>query len=162
MHDARFRSFICHRLPALAAGAAALMVTAAAHAAGVTVPMDEVRIVTFKQPVATVFVGNPLIADITVIDATRVFVLGKNFGTTNLVTLDADGNQLANEQVQVTGRAAGTVTLHRGTAQTTYACAATNCRPAPIPGDASASFDAVNGQITTRESMGQAAAKANR
>ena len=47
----------------------------------VSVPMDEVRILTFAKPVKTVYVGNPTIADVTVIDATHVFLLGKSFDT---------------------------------------------------------------------------------
>ena len=61
-----------------------------------TVPMDQVRMITFQAPISTVFVGNPQIADVTVVDSTRIFLMGKNFGTTNLVALDADGNQLSN------------------------------------------------------------------
>ena len=33
--------------------------------AGVSIAMDEVRVVTFQRPINTVFVGNPTIADAT-------------------------------------------------------------------------------------------------
>ena len=61
--------------------------------ARLSVPMDEVRMVTFVKPVATVYVGNPMIADITVIDSRHVFVLGKAFGATNIIALDSNGKR---------------------------------------------------------------------
>ena len=112
----------------------------------ITIPMDEVRIVTFATPVSTVYVGNPAIADVTVIDSRRVFLLGKNFGTTNLVALDPKGNPTVSERVTVYGRQGAMVTLHRGAAQTTYACAGTRCEASPVPGDDNTNFDAVVGQ----------------
>ena len=150
------------RLPAigaiLAGVSAQVLACGIAAAAEISVPMDEVRMVTFATPVKTVFVGNPLIADVTVIDATRIFVLGKNFGTTNLVALDDTGRQIVNDQITVLGRTEGVVTLQRGRAQTTLACAGTRCQTAPVPGDDTAPFEAVTGQINAREAGLRAAA----
>lgn len=133
----------------------------AASAAEYTVPMDQVRMITFGAPVSTVFVGNPQIADVTVVDSTRIFLMGKNFGTTNLMALDENGNQLSNDRITVRSRAGAVVTLHRGASQTTMACVAGRCQNAPIPGDAVEDFTAVNGQITTREGEIVAAASDN-
>jgi hypothetical protein len=44
------------------------------HADDIQIP-STVRVLTFKTPVKTVFVGNPVIADITVIDPMHVFIL---------------------------------------------------------------------------------------
>src|SRR6201996_6085178 len=71
---------------------------------GFTVSMDEARIITFPQPVATVFVGTPTIADITVIDSRHAYLLGKTFGVTNMIGLDADRNTVMNRTVAVTNR----------------------------------------------------------
>jgi len=103
---------------------------------GYTVPMDQGRIITFPEPISSVFVGNPLIADITVIDNYRVFLTGKNMGSTNLVALDTDGNQMSNDRINVYTRQNGTaVTLFRGTAQTSLACAGGRCATSVLPGD---------------------------
>jgi hypothetical protein len=107
-----------------------------AHAADIAVPMDEVRIVAFKQPVSTVYMGNPTIADITTIDAQHVFVLGKSFGTTNMIALGRDGRPIVNDHVTVFGRRMGAVTLQKGDKQYTYSCTAAQCQPAPVVGDA--------------------------
>jgi hypothetical protein len=123
----------------------------AASAAEFTVPMDQVRMITFRAPVSTVFVGNPQIADVTVVDSTRIFLMGKNFGTTNLMALDENGNQISNDRITVQTRDGAVVTLHRGRSQTTMACVGGRCQNAPLPGDAVEDFTAVSGQITSRE-----------
>ena len=135
------------------AGLALLVPGSAALAEGVTVPMDEVRVVTFASPVKTVFVGNPTIADITVIDTTHVFVLGKAFGTTNLIALDARGHQTADQRVTVLNRTENVVTLQRGTARLTLNCMTERCEAAPVPGDDNATFDNVSGQIDKKQSQ---------
>ena len=127
-------------------------------AAGVAVPLDQVRMVSFDRPVSTVYVGNPTVADVTVIDSKRVFVLGKAFGATNIIALDAAGKQVADETLTVYGNSANTVTLNRGTEQITYACAAGRCEAAPVPGDATAAFSAVTGEINQHQSMNKSAA----
>lgn len=140
------------------AGLAALLTASAALAAGgIAVPMDEVRMLDFEQPVTTVYVGNPLIADVTVIDAKRAFILGKNFGSTNILALDEKGNQVFNKTVTVSGRSGSIVTLQRGAAQTTYACVASKCQITPVPGDDNTPFTTLTGQIDKREALNKAA-----
>jgi Pilus formation protein N terminal region len=140
--------------------AALALASGAAQARDISIPMDEVRIVTFPTPVSTVYVGNPAIADVTVIDSRRVFILGKAFGATNLVALDAKGNPTVSERVTVFGRQGSTVTLHRGAAQTTYACAGTRCEAAPVPGDDNTNFDSVVGQRDKLRTQSASAADA--
>lgn len=120
----------------LVAALALSLCGASALGAGVSVPMDEVRTVTFTKPVTTVFVGNAAIADVNVIDSRHAFVLGKSFGTTNVIALDSQGRQISNTFVTVTGSRGATVTLTKGTAQLTLACSRARCEAAPLPGDA--------------------------
>jgi hypothetical protein len=108
---------------------------------GVAVVMDQVRIVTFNRPVATVFVGNPMIADATVIDPYHAFVLGKTFGVTNLIALSAQSQTIANQQITVANRSGGVVTLHKGANQFSYACTTAHCEANPLPGDQKQFFD---------------------
>ena len=88
-----------------------------AFAGGVAVPMDEVRTVAFAKPVESVYVGNPAIADINMIDARHAFVLGKSFGTTNIIALDNSGHEVANTFVSVSGSNGAMVTLMKGATQ---------------------------------------------
>ena len=139
--------------------AAALSAAAPAWAAGVNLALDEVHTVTFQKPVATVYVGNPAIADITMIDARHAFVQGKSYGRTNIVALNQDGAQVFNTAIVVTGGDnAGTVTLNRGAQRITYSCAASRCEPTPTPGDAQAAFDAVSTQVSQHAGTAKTAA----
>ena len=61
---------------------------------GIGVAVDEARLVSFQRPAKTVFVGNPAIADVSMVDAQHAFVLGKTMGLTNLIVLDASGVQV--------------------------------------------------------------------
>ncbi|HEY4115636.1 MAG TPA: pilus assembly protein N-terminal domain-containing protein [Rhizomicrobium sp.] len=130
------------------------------HAAphGIAVPMDEVRVIQFSSPVSTVYVGNPTIADVSMIDNRHAFVLGKGFGATNLVALDTDGKQVVNDAISVYARTGSTVTLMRGAAQTTYACGGARCENTPMPGDDKDSFDVRMGQIEKHQDMNVKAA----
>ena len=115
--------------------------------------MDEARIVKFSKPVTTVFVANPTVADVNTIDSTHVFVLGKAFGSTNLVALDAHGNPVESEHVTVIGRN-DLVTLIRGSNQFTFACATARCETAAAPGDVRTWHDDNWGEIERREDNG--------
>jgi len=137
---------------------AATFVSQTALAASVGVPLDQVRMITFQSPFKTVYIGNPVIADITVIDATHVFVLGKNFGTTNIVALDGGGRVIMNDQITVLGQEGAMVTLQRGAGQKTLSCAAGRCEAAPTPGDEPLPFDSVTGQMDKRDGQSLRAA----
>jgi len=123
---------------------------------GVAVPMDEVRTVAFAKPVATVYVGNPAIADINMIDARHAFVLGKSFGTTNIIALDNMGHTVSNTFVSVSGsNSSATVTLLKGVTQTTLSCSGQRCESAPVPGDAH--YSDVMGDVARHQEMGVSA-----
>ncbi|MGY9105442.1 MAG: pilus assembly protein N-terminal domain-containing protein [Alphaproteobacteria bacterium] len=145
------KPFLTRNRLAATALCAVLTTPFAALAADFTVPMDQVRMITFRAPISTVFVGNPLIADVTVVDPTRIFLMGKNFGTTNLVALDEDGNQISNDRITVQSRDGEVVTIHRGSDQMTMACLGGRCQSAPVPGDAVEEFEAVSEQMTARD-----------
>jgi hypothetical protein len=139
--------------------AALVLVTASpAYADGVAISMDEVRTITFPKPVATVYVGNPTIADINMIDSRHAFVLGKGFGNTNIVALDHDGDQVSNTHVSVMAREDSTVTLQRGAGRLTYSCTSNHCEATPQPGDAKDAYDAVNNQLATHEAAAKGSA----
>jgi Flp pilus assembly secretin CpaC len=145
-------------LGSLAAIAGAVLVSSVVAADPLTISANEVRVVTFKRPVKTVFVANPVIADITVIDSTRAFLLGKTLGTTNIVALDERGQEALNDKITVLAEPGNNlVTLQRGKAQSTLSCIDERCQSAPIIGDAPDAFEATLGQITKADAMKTAA-----
>lgn len=140
-------------LGSLAAIAGAVMVSSVVSADPITLSTDQVRIVTFKRPVKTVFVANPVVADITVIDSTRAFIQGKNLGSTQLVALDENGQEAFNDQITVLNQPGSVVTLQRGKAQTTLNCMDQRCQSAPVIGDAPEPFETTLGQIAKGEAI---------
>ncbi|HEY0266805.1 MAG TPA: pilus assembly protein N-terminal domain-containing protein [Rhizomicrobium sp.] len=128
----------------------------------VNVGLDEVHTLTFRNPVSTVYVGNPTIADITMIDARHAFVQGKGYGRTNIVALNQDGVQVFGARVSVTGPESGsTVILNRGAQRITLSCAGQHCEPTPMPGDGKDAYDPANGTATAHQSAARAAAIAD-
>ncbi|HEY2032557.1 MAG TPA: pilus assembly protein N-terminal domain-containing protein [Rhizomicrobium sp.] len=137
------------RVAFLAASAllAASSIAVAAHAAskhpvkhiddGLSVAMDEARMITFTQPVTTLFLGNTTIADVTIIDSHHAYLLGKTFGMTNMIGLDSSNRQVLNAQVHVINRIMGSVTLNRGAETYNYSCTRLHCETSPKPGDPS-------------------------
>jgi hypothetical protein len=132
---------------------------ALAAEAGMSIPMDEARVIAFKRPVQTVFVGNPMIADVNMIDSRHAFIMGKTFGSTNVIALDGNGNPVASQHVIVLG-SSKLVTLNRGPDQFTYACATQRCEHSRVPGDPKIPFDDQMGEITARSDYSQKQADA--
>jgi hypothetical protein len=133
---------------------------AASRNDSVALALDEVHTLTFRVPVATIYVGNPTIADVTMIDARHAFVQGKGYGRTNIVALNRDNVQVFNTHVTVTASEGGTVTLNRGAQRVTLTCAGGRCEPTPMPGDDQKAYDTVSGQSTAHQTAARGAAAA--
>ncbi|HET7084257.1 MAG TPA: pilus assembly protein N-terminal domain-containing protein [Rhizomicrobium sp.] len=120
----------------------------------VALGLDEVHTLTFRGPVSTVYVGNPAIADVTMIDARHAFIQGKGYGRTNVMALNRDNVMVFNTHITVTGTdSGGTVTLNRGAHRVTLSCAGGRCEPTATPGDAKDSYDSVNNQVSTHQTV---------
>jgi Flp pilus assembly secretin CpaC len=129
---------------------------------GVGLALDEVRTLSFKNPIATVYVGNPAVADVTMIDARHAFIQGKSYGRTNIVALNKDNEQVFNTHVAVTGGGGGgTVTLNRGAQRITLTCGGGRCEPTPTPGDDSKTYDTENNQLNTHQNAARTMAQAD-
>jgi Flp pilus assembly secretin CpaC len=147
--------------PALLASAIVIALPASAYAAGLSIAMDEVRTISFEKPIATVYVGNPAIADITMIDSRHAFLIGKGFGATNIVALDSDGKQVFDSPVAVlanSSTAGSTLVLNRGTQRVTYSCTASHCEAMAAPGDSKDVFDQINSQLSSHSDAAHKAA----
>lgn len=128
-----------------------LCVAAASNAVAgsVSVPMDDVALVSFKSPVSTVYIGNPGIAELTVIDSQHVFVLGKRFGATNLIALNAEKKLVENDLITVSAQHAAAITVFRGPETYNYVCTSFHCETRPVPGDPATYFGNVEQEATT-------------
>ena len=87
------------------------------------VRLDKAQILRLDVPAAIIVVGNPDIADVTVENPTLLFVMGRSAGETNLLILDAAGEEIMNLDLAVIGELDRHVTVHRDTVQiSTYSC----------------------------------------
>ena len=143
---------------ALIAASLLCSVALPAQAADIAIAMDEVRTITFPEAVSTVYMGNPAIADVNMIDTRHAFLLGKGYGSTNMIAITKDGTQVANTHIRVLSRGEATVVLNRGTARVTYNCVANRCEATPQPGDGKDVFDSTSAQLSTHASGARTAA----
>jgi Flp pilus assembly secretin CpaC len=139
----------------LAFGIAALAAPAIAHAADIDIVLDQARLVKLPERVATVVVGNPLIADATVQGGGLLVITGKGYGLTNLLALDRAGAVLMEKSVEVRGLRDNVVVIHRGVERETYSCAP-DCQRRITLGDSTTYFDAAITQTVTRNSQAAA------
>lgn len=116
---------------------AAFLLTAPlpAFASQMTVAMHQSDVVRLEGDAATIIVGNPLVADVSVLDGNLLVVQGRIFGTTSVIALDASGNELLNVSVTVRPATQYAMSLHRGPNTETFACAPI-CVRVFQPGDA--------------------------
>ena len=122
-----------------------------AFAAGFNVEVNQSRALKLDEPAAAVMVGNPAIADVTVLGPQLIYVLGRSYGKTNFVALDAKGKQISAFDVNVVAQTNSTVTLTRGAGQLTYNCRP-RCERVVAQGDDAEAFSAAS-----QQSMGVAA-----
>ena len=141
---------------ALGAGCAALF-AAGAYAADFKVPVNESKALHLATPAATVMIGNPAIADVTIENARLLYVMGRSYGTTNLIILNNEGKQVADMNVSVTSQSASAVTLTRGTGQLSYNCTP-RCERVPVVGDSPDAFSSIMGQMSGTSGAGLSSA----
>lgn len=114
-------------LTAAAMFALPAIATADQQAAGprhLRVDYDQSKLVRLDRPAKTVVVGNAAIADALLVSEKTVFVQGRMFGNTNIIAIDADGNEILNTGVTVGAPTVAQVTIYRGPAgQQNMACA---------------------------------------
>ena len=89
------------------------------------------------------------------IDPYHAFILGKTFGTTNLIALGPQSQTVANQQITVLNRGGGVVTLNKGAAQFSYTCTTVHCEASPLPGDQTQFFNDVNGSVQRASGPGR-------
>jgi hypothetical protein len=86
------------------------------------VNVDQAKLVKLPTRVATIVVGNPLIADVTLQNGGIVVVTGKSYGATNFIAMDRSGEILVDRLIQVEGPTDQLVTVYRGVDRETYSC----------------------------------------
>jgi hypothetical protein len=115
----------------------------------IAVILDQAKIARLPQATATLIVGNPMIADVTMLKNNNTMIItGKGFGQTNLIAIDGAGSLIEEEQIQVLPSKTLLV-LQSGSSRISYACDPT-CMPTVQLGDEDKTFKEVGEQMSTR------------
>lgn len=120
----------------LAAVVLAAIAPASAAEEAITVHLDQARILKLPDRAATVVIGDPLIADLSIQPGGLAVVTGKAYGATNVVVLDKSGAVLSEKTVEVKGPDEPLVVVYRGLTRQTYSCTP-ECSPRATLGDTS-------------------------
>lgn len=99
-----------------------MAVTAEPSANTIAVSVDQARLVKLPARVATIVVGNPLIADVALQAGGVLVVTGKGYGATNFIAMDRAGEVLVDRLIQVEGPTDQLITVYRGVDRESYSC----------------------------------------
>ncbi|MEJ2818803.1 MULTISPECIES: pilus assembly protein N-terminal domain-containing protein [unclassified Caulobacter] len=94
--------------------------------------------IVLSAPVRDIVVGDPAVADVSLVNDRTLVVMGKKAGATTVLAFDARGRALADRDVVVSDIPTQAVVVQRGASAATYACgdrcsllSATAAPPAP-------------------------------
>jgi hypothetical protein len=125
----------------------------------IAVNVDQAKLVKLPTRVATIVVGNPLIADVTLQSGGILVVTGKGYGATNFIAMDRAGEVLVDRVIQVEGPTDQLVTIYRGIERESYSCMPICQRRATL-GDGDSYFKSVMDQAGTLSSQASGSASA--
>ena len=120
--------------------------------------IDRAKVVRIAKPADTIIVGNPSIVDATIQDSRTIVLTGRNFGVTNMIILDSDGDAIVDETIVVQGHETNTVRIYRQAIRETLACSPV-CENTLTVGDEAAKFEAMDEQIKARNGLAEDAAE---
>ena len=123
----------------------ALTLTAtSAQAQTLAAHIDQGLRVALPVGAQNVMIGNPSIADVNLLDSRNAVLLGRSYGVTNLLVLDARGRTLMDRQVVVSAPDLNRVSMYRGNHNLAgdsgglyvqnFACSP-RCERTPMPGE---------------------------
>ncbi|HLH10742.1 MAG TPA: pilus assembly protein N-terminal domain-containing protein [Methylovirgula sp.] len=116
------------------------------------VTVDQARLVKVPASASALIIGNPMIADVTLLKQGGTMVItGKGFGETNLIALDRSGNPVAQSTIRVVA-GSNALIVQRGMERESYTCAP-RCQPTARLGDDPGFYGQVTGQILQHASQ---------
>jgi Flp pilus assembly secretin CpaC len=121
----------------------------------IDVQVDQAKIVQLPEKTSTIIIGNPIVADVTLLKGSGNMVLtGKGFGETNLIALDKQGNSLGESIIRVKTGFKGLV-VQRGSDRESYSCLP-RCQPVVVLGDTAKFMGETAGQIQAHTGLATA------
>jgi Flp pilus assembly secretin CpaC len=111
-------SFLHWRSDWILAAPLILAIVAPAFAAQpIVVQVDRAKLIKLPPRTATVVIGDPLIADVSVQPGGLAVITGKGYGATNVIVLDHDGAVLTEQTIEVKGPGEPIVVVYGGSAR---------------------------------------------
>jgi len=121
------------------------------------VTLDQAKIARLPRGATTLIVGNPMIADVTMLKNHNMMVItGKGYGQTNLIAIDAEGSIIEDKEIRVLPSSA-LVILQSGSSRMSFACNP-ECMPTVQLGDDDKTFTEAGTQISARNGYASGAA----
>lgn len=123
---------------------------------------DQTQLINISGAPGAVVIGNPSIADATV-HGNKIFVHGRAYGSTNMIILDENGNQLSALDITVMLGGQNNVQVYKAGARYSFVCAP-DCEGTLQSGDAADFFgdiskmDAKKSGAATGKSSGESEA----
>ena len=148
------------RVPLLLAAIIFLMpAMALAEVSGdpIAVNVAQSKVVKLPEKTATIVIGNPLIAGVSLQPGGLVIVTGMAYGATNVIAMDRAGKVVTDRVIQVEGPTDKLVTVYRGVERESYSCMPI-CQERITLGDGAAYFKATMEQANNLSSQASAAA----
>ena len=121
------------RVTASALTLASISTSTAFAAQELIVKTDQTQLIDVTGIPGTVIIGNPSIVDATV-HGQKIFVHGRAYGSTNMIILDQNGNQLASLDVTVQLGGINNLAIYKAGVRFSYVCAP-NCESTLQSGD---------------------------
>ncbi|HRD46591.1 MAG TPA: pilus assembly protein N-terminal domain-containing protein [Caulobacter sp.] len=147
------------RFPGLVATLLVLFVALPAAAQNMPIRIDQAARLVLSGSARDVIIGNPAVADVTVLDGRTLVVTGKGYGITNLIVVDGRGRTILDRQIIVSASDDGRVTMYRGPDLYNYACAP-RCERTPMPGEKDTTYQQAISPFTTSVQRASGAASA--
>ncbi|MBO9559033.1 MAG: pilus assembly protein N-terminal domain-containing protein [Caulobacter sp.] len=107
---------------AFCAGLSLSVATAALADSPLSVSSGGAARITLSAPVRDIVVGDPAVADVSLVNDRTLVVMGKKAGATTVMVFDARGRALTDRDVVVSDIPTSAVIVQRGTSSATYAC----------------------------------------
>ena len=138
-------------LRALAIALLAIIVSPSQPAAAadvISVALDQAKVMKLPNGIATIVIGNPLIADVSIQTGGLLIITGKGYGATNFLAFDRAGAVLMDKLIQVESPTEAVV-VYRGAERESYSCAP-KCERRLTLGDSPAFFEPLMSQAGNR------------
>jgi Flp pilus assembly secretin CpaC len=118
----------------------------------INLTLDRATVIRAPAKTATVIIGNPAIADVTIQKSGVMVLTAKSYGETNLLALDSEGQLVSESWLKVQASSRNNLVVQRGGETETCSCEPL-CRPTVTLGDSEKHFGKTSGQSGTRNKL---------